>query len=87
MYLGPMGLATFDSREARDLVCLVGGSGIAGIMSILEPGGLPIDHFQRQNLLTMVFGVRRREDFFLYGRTQSRAAKCPGAYSNSSCGL
>ncbi len=59
---GPMGLATFDPGEARDLVCLVGGSGIAGIMSILDQA-VAIDHFQRHRLF-MVFGVRQREDFF-----------------------
>tara|TARA_E500000331_G_scaffold220815_1_gene211542 strand:+ start:1350 stop:2393 length:1044 start_codon:yes stop_codon:yes gene_type:complete len=59
---GPMGLATFDPSEARDLVCLVGGSGIAGIMSVLDQA-VAINHFQRHKLF-MVFGVRQREDFF-----------------------
>ena len=59
---GPMGLATFDPRENRDLICLVGGSGIAGIMSILSQAVF-LDYFKKHRL-TMVFGVRRLEDFF-----------------------
>ena len=62
---GPMGLATFDPsdpKESRDLVCLVGGSGIAGIMSVLDRG-ISVNHFESHRLF-MVFGVRRREDFF-----------------------
>ena len=62
---GPMGLATFDPsdpQESRDLVCLVGGSGIAGIMSVLDRA-VSVNHFKNHRLF-MVFGVRRREDFF-----------------------
>lgn len=62
---GPMGLATFDPsdpKELRDLVCLVGGSGIAGIMSVLDRA-VSVNHFESHRLF-MVFGVRRREDFF-----------------------
>ncbi|MGE4660276.1 MAG: 2Fe-2S iron-sulfur cluster binding domain-containing protein [Arenicellales bacterium] len=59
---GPMGLATFDPSEARDLVCLVGGSGIAGIMSVLDQA-VAIDYFERHRLF-LVFGVRRQDDFF-----------------------
>jgi len=62
---GPMGLATFDPsdpQESRDLVCLVGGSGIAGIMSVLDRA-VSVNHFKNHRLF-MVFGVRRSEDFF-----------------------
>jgi toluene monooxygenase electron transfer component len=59
---GPMGLATFDPGENRDLICLVGGSGIAGIMSILSQAA-SLDYFKKHRL-TIVFGVRRLEDFF-----------------------
>ena len=59
---GPMGKAIFDPNEGRDLACMVGGSGIAGIMSILHQAraiGYFFDH-----KLTMVFGVRQPKDFF-----------------------
>ena len=62
---GPMGLATFDPsdpQESRDLVCLVGGSGIAGVMSVLDRA-VSVNHFKNHRLF-MVFGVRRSEDFF-----------------------
>ena len=56
---GPMGLATFDPsdpKESRDLVCLAGGSGIAGIMSVLDRA-VSVNHFESHRLF-MVFGVR-----------------------------
>ena len=59
---GPMGKATFDPTEERDLTCMVGGSGIAGIMSILRQSR-DINYFS-EHKLTMVFGVRKPEDFF-----------------------
>lgn len=59
---GPMGLATFDPSDTRDLICLVGGSGIAVIMSILAQAQR-VDHFSRHRLF-MVFGARRIEEFF-----------------------
>jgi toluene monooxygenase electron transfer component len=33
---GPLGQATFRAEESKDMICIAGGSGIAGIMSILE---------------------------------------------------
>jgi toluene monooxygenase electron transfer component len=57
-----MGKATFDPAEERDLTCMVGGSGIAGIMSILRQSR-DINYFS-EHKLTMVFGVRKPEDFF-----------------------
>jgi len=59
---GPMGLATFDPEEDRDLICLAGGSGIAGIMSILHQS-VRLDYF-KQHRLCLVFGVRGPDDFF-----------------------
>ena len=35
---GPLGKATFRPEENHDLLCITGGSGIAGIMSILSHG-------------------------------------------------
>ena len=59
---GPMGKATFDPSEKRNLLCIVGGSGIAGIMSILNHAQ-SIEYF-RERKACIVFGVRTCDDFF-----------------------
>ena len=35
---GPLGRAVFRPEEGKNFVCIAGGSGIAGMMSILEHG-------------------------------------------------
>ncbi len=72
---GPMGLATFDPSDTRDLICLVGGSGIAGIMSILAQARR-VDHFSRHRLF-MVFGARRIEEFFFLDELADLAGTNP----------
>ena len=72
---GPMGFATFSPSEARDLVCLVGGSGIAGIMSVLKQAKA-VNHFKRHKLF-MVFGARRIEDLFFLSELASLRATAP----------
>ncbi|MBT3705798.1 MAG: 2Fe-2S iron-sulfur cluster binding domain-containing protein, partial [Proteobacteria bacterium] len=72
---GPMGFATFSPSEARDLVCLVGGSGIAGIMSVLKQAEA-VNHFKRHKLF-MVFGARRIEDLFFLSELASLRATAP----------
>ena len=72
---GPMGFATFSPSEARDLVCLVGGSGIAGIMSVLKQAEA-VNHFKRHKLF-MVFGARRTEDLFFLSELASLRASAP----------
>jgi toluene monooxygenase electron transfer component len=58
---GPIGKAVFDESSARDLVCIAGGTGVAGMMSIL-------DAFSKkpntQNKATLFFGVRTQDDAF-----------------------
>ena len=79
---GPMGLATFDPSEARDLVCLVGGSGIAGIMSVLDQA-VAINHFQRHKLFILENSPREnmltvgfiRTERFLRKRSQKSFAR------------
>ena len=72
---GPMGFATFGPSEARDLVCLVGGSGIAGIMSVLNQAKV-VNHFKNYKLF-MVFGARQTEDLFFLPQLASLRASAP----------
>jgi len=59
---GPLGHATFRAEEDKDMICIAGGSGIAGIMSILECA-TSTDYF-RNHKGHVFFGVRSPADAF-----------------------
>ena len=59
---GPLGSATWRPGGGKDLLCIAGGSGVAGMMSILSQA-VSSGHFvDRRGYL--FFGVRTREDVF-----------------------
>ena len=59
---GPLGSATWRPGDGKDLLCIAGGSGVAGMMSILSRA-VSSGHFaSRRGYL--FFGVRTREDVF-----------------------
>lgn len=62
---GPLGKATFHPSITSDLVCIAGGSGIAGMMSILERA-LGDGYFERHRGWVF-FGVRKLSDAFYLG--------------------
>ena len=59
---GPLGRAVFHPQEGRNFVCIAGGSGIAGMMSILERA-VQADYF-RDYKAAVFFGVRTLQDTF-----------------------
>jgi toluene monooxygenase electron transfer component len=59
---GPLGRAVFRPHERRNIVCIAGGSGIAGMMSILEHA-VRADHF-RDHKGAVFFGARALADTF-----------------------
>lgn len=59
---GPLGRATFRPEEGRDVVCIAGGSGIAGMMAMLEHATQLRYFDQRKGFV--FFGVRTLEDAF-----------------------
>lgn len=59
---GPLGKATFYPDLAKDILCIAGGSGIAGMMSILSRARSE-RYFERQRA-TVFFGVRTMKDAF-----------------------
>ncbi|GAC1413829.1 MAG: FAD-binding oxidoreductase [Vulcanimicrobiaceae bacterium] len=59
---GPLGHATFDPAIAKHLVCIAGGSGIAGMMSILSHAAEEA-YFERYDG-RVFFGVRTVADAF-----------------------
>lgn len=65
---GPLGLATLDADETRDLICITGGSGIAGIMALLGRA-VEAGYFER-NRGELFFGVRTWQDFFFREKLQ-----------------
>src|SRR5205085_5556562 len=61
---GPLGKAVFDPALRKNIVCIAGGSGLAGMMSILARAAAQ-GYFERQSAW-LYFGVRAlREAFFL----------------------
>jgi toluene monooxygenase electron transfer component len=62
--LGPLGKASFHPGMAKNLLCIAGGSGIAGMMSILARAA-EANYFERHKVWVF-FGVRTlRDAFFL----------------------
>jgi toluene monooxygenase electron transfer component len=68
---GPLGHATFHPEERRNLLCIAGGSGIAGMLSILERAMR--ENYFRDHSGHVYFGVRTLADGF-YLRELSRYA-------------
>lgn len=72
---GPLGGATFHPSLGKDLLCIAGGSGIAGIMSILSRAD---QHAYFDDHLGFVFfGVRRLADLFYAERLAEYQARNP----------
>ncbi|MGO9132686.1 MAG: 2Fe-2S iron-sulfur cluster-binding protein [Methylovirgula sp.] len=59
---GPLGQATFAAEEGKDIICIAGGSGIAGMMSILECATAA--HYFDDHKGYVFFGVRSPADAF-----------------------
>ena len=72
---GPLGRATFHPDESRDLFLVCGGSGIAGLLSILEHAHAS-GHL-RTHRATLFFGVRTTRDLFFVDRLRTLRAEHP----------
>jgi toluene monooxygenase electron transfer component len=59
---GPLGRATFHPEEGKDLLCVAGGSGIAGMMAIVERAMR--EGYFRERSGQVFFGVRTLADAF-----------------------
>ena len=71
---GPLGSATFYPDLAKNIVCIAGGSGIAGMMSILERAAAA-DYFARHDG-DVFFGVRSMKDAFYLDELSAQQARC-----------
>jgi len=72
---GPLGRATFHPEEDKNLVCVAGGSGIAGLMSILARGCRE-GYFERHTA-HVFFGVRTMHDAFFLDELSGFRAMAP----------
>jgi len=73
--LGPLGKATFYPGLAKHLLCIAGGSGIAGMMSILSRACH--ERYFEQFQGHVFFGVRTMKDAFYLERLSSFRAEFP----------
>jgi toluene monooxygenase electron transfer component len=72
---GPLGHATFSPDLGKDLVCVAGGSGIAGMMAILSCACQARYFDEHQGYL--FFGVRSGRDLFFADELKALIATCP----------
>ena len=73
----PLGHATFQPGLHKHVLCIAGGSGIAGMMSILERAARA-GHFAGWDG-HVFFGVRSERDGFFLEELQALRARGPGA--------
>jgi toluene monooxygenase electron transfer component len=59
---GPLGKATFDPSLGKNLLCIAGGSGLAGMLSILARAA-EANYFERHKVWVF-FGIRTMRDAF-----------------------
>ena len=69
---GPLGRATFHPEEGKDLLCVAGGSGIAGMMAIVERAVR--EGYFKERSGHVLFGVRTLADAFYQAELASLVA-------------
>lgn len=72
---GPLGRAIFQPDEARNVLCIAGGSGIAGMMSIFSRGCQ--EKYFNNHEGNLFFGVRTLKDAFFLDELAGFAAAFP----------
>ena len=73
---GPLGAATFRPAEGRNILCIAGGSGIAGMLSILEHARS--ESYFRDHSGHVFFGVRSLADGFYLQELSDHVAAANG---------
>lgn len=71
---GPMGSATFYPDIAKNIVCIAGGSGIAGMMAILARA--EVDEYFSRHDGDVFFGVRSMKDAFYLDALSAHRERC-----------
>lgn len=73
---GPLGRATFHPNEDKHLLCIAGGSGVAGMMSIAARAGQ--ENYFSEHKGDIFFGVRSADDTFYLEELAALAARFAG---------
>lgn len=71
---GALGGATFYSKLSKNILCIAGGSGIAGIMSIISRAAQ--DGYFTQYAGDVFFGVNKMKDTFFLDELSAFRAQC-----------
>ena len=71
---GPLGSATFYPSLAKNILCIAGGSGIAGMMSILARAAG--ENYFAEHTGNVFFGVRSMQDAFYLDQFSRLRAQC-----------
>jgi toluene monooxygenase electron transfer component len=74
---GPLGAATFRPDVGKNLLCIAGGSGIAGMMSILSRAAQ--DRYFERYAGDVFFGIRTARDVFFLDELAAFRAQFPDA--------
>lgn len=69
----PMGSMTLDRRSSRDIVCVVGGTGLAPIKALIQE----LTRYNRTRWVHLFFGARNREDLYDLPELNRMAARYP----------
>ncbi|MDP9968982.1 toluene monooxygenase electron transfer component [Variovorax paradoxus] len=80
---GPLGAAVFKPDAGKDVLCIAGGSGVAGMFSILDHAE-SIGYFEK-NSGHLYFGLRSMRDAFFLDRLTSVARYALGALEITVC--
>ncbi|OED36124.1 hypothetical protein AB833_28285 [Chromatiales bacterium (ex Bugula neritina AB1)] len=72
---GPLGKAVFEPALKKDILCIAGGSGIAGMLSILSAGCR--DNYFADHKAHVFFGVRTEADIFFKEELSEIARQFP----------
>jgi len=72
---GPLGAATFYPSMGTDIVCIAGGTGLAGMMAIIERA-CSAGHFAKHRG-HVYFGVRKAVDLFYLDRLRELVNRAP----------
>lgn len=73
---GPLGRATLEPGDPKNLFAIAGGTGVAGIMSILEQA--LATGYLRDHRATLVFGVKSMAETFFLDRLSSMVEASAG---------
>ena len=73
---GPLGRATFQPEDGKNLLCIAGGSGVAGMMSIIAKGCE--ERYFADHKAYLFFGVRTAQDVFFMEELSGFVSRFPG---------